>query len=39
MIICTNALAATVGPCRSIPDEKSKTIPVPGGADLSLFQI
>jgi hypothetical protein len=26
-------------PCRSIPDEKSKTIPVPGGAVLSLFQI
>jgi hypothetical protein len=27
------------GPCRSIRDEKSKTIPVPGGAVLSLFQI
>jgi hypothetical protein len=26
-------------PCRSIPDEKSKTIPVPGGAVLSLFQV
>jgi hypothetical protein len=27
------------GPCRSIPDEKSKTIPVPGGAVLSSFRI
>jgi hypothetical protein len=27
------------GTCRSIPDEKSKTIPVPGGAVLSSFRI
>jgi hypothetical protein len=27
------------GPCRSIPDENSKTIPVPGGVVLSSFRI